>query len=308
MLRPLFAFCVLLLAGLLSGCQAPAGAQAANATTPAAAAARATALPTTAQAATATLPPPQPVTATPSPSSTPSATPTATGTATITPSPTVTATPIGPCTERVPADDLFTLVTRTYPLSRNYAPGDLVAILPYFPMGVTLGYPTEVRQVILQPLIAIVEAMQSDGLAPFIISGYRSYSAQAIARQKWEGKYPAWVDQISAIPGTSEHQLGTTVDFGSPELPDIVGEPDIQFHTYFYMTREGVWLEEHAHEYGFTLSYPRDTLELTGFYYEPWHYRYVGVEMATMLKAQGITLTQYLLETQPIPCIPTPEP
>jgi D-alanyl-D-alanine carboxypeptidase len=83
-----------------------------------------------------------------------------------------------------------------------------------------------------------------------------------------------------------------------------VGSDDVEFHTYFYKTSEGIWLAENAHRYGFTLSYPREAFELTGFYYEPWHYRYVGVEMATMLKEIEMFLTEYQLLTQPEPCIP----
>jgi zinc D-Ala-D-Ala carboxypeptidase len=70
------------------------------------------------------------------------------------------------------------------------------------------------------------------------------------------------------------------------------------------MTGEGQWLLEHAHEYGFTLSYPREAFDLTGFYYEPWHYRYVGPGMATQLREAGLTLTQFLLDSLPPPCIP----
>ena len=98
--------------------------------------------------------------------------------------------------------------------------------------------------------------------------------------------------------------MGTTIDFSSPELPDIVGEPEIQFHTYFYQTSEGVWLAANAHRYGFTLSYPRNAFDLTGFYYEPWHFRYVGIELATMLYENGAFLTDYLLSQYPVPCIP----
>ena len=70
------------------------------------------------------------------------------------------------------------------------------------------------------------------------------------------------------------------------------------------MTSEGEWLLEHAHEYGFTLSYPREAFEATGFYYEPWHYRYVGVETATELHETGISFTEYLLAQNPQPCVP----
>ena len=171
-------------------------------------------------------------------------------------------------------------------------------------MDVTLGYPTEIRKVAIGPLVDMVTAMQEAGLQPQIISGYRSYYAQSVAFGKWLEQNPDSATIVSAPPGHSEHQLGTAVEFGSPELADVVGEPDIEFHTYFFKTSEGAWLLENAHRYGFTLSYTRETFELTGLYYEPWHYRYVGVEMATHLKELGQTLTQYQLANQPEPCIP----
>jgi zinc D-Ala-D-Ala carboxypeptidase len=233
--------------------------------------------------------------ATVTPTDTPPATltPTATATPTITP----TATPIGLCSRRVPPDDLLTLVTRQYGLSRDYEPADLVPLAGYFPVAVTLGFPNSVRQVIIAPLQQLIADMQAAGLAPTIISGYRSYSAQAIAWTKWLNYEGDRGGILSAPPGHSEHQLGTTVDFGSPEL-------DNEFHTYFYRTGEGLWLAENAHKYGFTLSYPRRAFDLTGFYYEPWHFRYVGVELATRLLETEMFLTEYQLLTQPEPCIP----
>lgn len=204
----------------------------------------------------------------------------------------------------MPEDDLLTIVTLQYGLSRHYQPADLVPLADYFSPEITLGYPSEIRRVVVEPLVQLINDMQAQGLRPFIISGYRSYSAQAIARQKWVEQAPEYVDVLSAPPGHSEHQLGTVIDFGSPELPEIVGIEDIEFHTYFYMTSEGIWLAENAHRYGFTLSYPREAQDVTGFFYEPWHYRYVGVEMATQLHEMGISLTEHQLMTQPLPCIP----
>lgn len=228
------------------------------------------------------------------PTSPPTAAPTAT--------PTPTATPIGPCVHRMPGDDLLTVVTTQYGLSRDYAPSDLVPLADYLPMQVTRGYPSEIRAVALEPLVQMVSDMLAEGLQPWVMSGYRSYAAQAIAWNKWSTLYPERVSIISAQPGHSEHQLGTAVDFGSPELDDIVGQPGIEFHTYFYKTREGQWLLANAHKYGFTLSYTAEAFDITGFYYEPWHYRYVGVEMATQLHASGQTLTEFQLSSQPIPC------
>ncbi|MCB8986247.1 MAG: M15 family metallopeptidase [Ardenticatenaceae bacterium] len=299
-----------ILVGLvLAGCR-PAEAAAGTAVSPTAArvlptTGPATAVPTlrpSATAATAVNAIAQAAPATPTliPTSTSTATPAATATPTTTP----TATPIPACTQRMAQDDLLTLVTLTYGLSRDYAPQDLVPLSDYFPVDVTLGYPTEIREVAIGPLVDMVTAMQEAGLQPQIISGYRSYYAQSVAFSKWLEQNPDSATIVSAPPGHSEHQLGTAVDFGSPELADVVGEPDIEFHTYFFKTSEGAWLLENAHRYGFTLSYTRETFELTGLYYEPWHYRYVGVEMATHLKELGQTLTQYQLANQPEPCIP----
>lgn len=210
------------------------------------------------------------------------------------------------CDERVPSDDLLTLVTLEYGLSREYEPADLVPLADYMPPSITLGYPTEIRKIIAQPLETMINDMRAVGLQPTIISGYRSYAAQAIAWNKWLTLEPERVSILSAPPGHSEHQLGTTVDFGSPELADIVGQEEIEFHTYFYQTSEGIWLEEHAHEYGFVLSYPRNALEVTGFYYEPWHFRFVGTELAAELKEKDLILTEHLLDLQPLPCLPSP--
>lgn len=240
----------------------------------------------------ATIGPPASPTPIPPPTATPTMIPTATPDRTVA------------CSARVPADDLFTVVTLTYGLSRDYAPADLVPLSDYLSSDVTLGYPSEIRAVVVEPLVEMVTAMQEAGLQPQIISGYRSYSAQAIANDKWRTLEPERAGILSAPPGFSEHQLGTVVDFGSPELPGIVGQDDVEFHTWFYKTGEGVWLLENAHRYGFTLSYSRAAQEITGFFYEPWHWRYVGVEMANFLRENELSLTEHQLQTEPPPCIP----
>ena len=252
--------------------------------------------------ATATAPAePTPTLNEPLPTQAPSS-PTPIATATVVPTPTPDRNVL--CSQRMTDNGLLTVVTLTYGLSRDYEPAGLVGLAGYLSRAVTLGYPTELRRVAVNPLVNMIEAMQAAGLQPVVISGYRSYSAQAIARDKWLREEPERADILSAPPGFSEHQLGTVVDFGSPELAAIVGQEDIEFHTYFYKTSEGAWLLEHAHEYGFTLSYPREAQPITGFFYEPWHYRYVGVEMATFLRDAGISLTEHQLATEPPPCIP----
>ena len=216
------------------------------------------------------------------------------------------ATAVSPvkCDERLPGFDLLAVVTKDYGLSKESIPDDLVALAGHVPYSVTLGYPSEVRQVMLQPLVEMISDMLAEGLFPQVLSGYRSYAAQAISWNKWNTLYPERAAIISALPGHSEHQLGTVIDFGSPELPGLVGQPGIQFHTYFYKTSEGAWLAENAHKYGFSLSFTEEAFDITGFYYEPWHFRYVGETMAAQLREQGLTLTEYQLANEPPPCTP----
>jgi D-alanyl-D-alanine carboxypeptidase len=113
-----------------------------------------------------------------------------------------------------------------------------------------------------------------------------------LAYDKWLALYPDRVDDISAKPGHSEHQLGTAVDFSTPYMDDLYGD---FFNIRFDQTPEGEWLAQQATNYGFTLSYPAWAVEETGYASEPWHYRYVG-GLALELKARNLTLTQYLRE------------
>jgi zinc D-Ala-D-Ala carboxypeptidase len=133
---------------------------------------------------------------------------------------------------------------------------------------------------------AAFERMRADalkeGLSLVIISGYRSFDQQ---RQI----YDADVARLgpnqnqSAKPGHSEHQLGTTVDLN--ELDEAFGD-----------TPEGQWLANNAVRYGFVMSYPRGREAQTGYAYEPWHFRYIGPEMAAAYAASGKTLNQFLPE------------
>lgn len=254
-------------------------------------------------AATPTLPtlPAPPRTPTPLPTGAPLPSPTATAT----PPPTAVATPVPACKERhLAASDLLALVNHEYSLSPDYRPDDLVLLGDTFPSAVTRGYPTQVRSVIIAPLQEMIAAMHTEELRPFIVSGFRGYYDQSAARQKWAEQFPEWAHNISARPGHSEHQLGTTVDFSTPDLPAMVGEEFIEFHPAFASSREGQWLAEHAHEYGFTMSYPDDRYEATGFNYEPWHFRFVGIELSMWLHENELTISEYLLAEYGLPCQP----
>lgn len=245
---------------------------------------------------------------------------TETSTATSTPSPTVSPTPsptlfilptlnpeatMMPCDQRRPAgNDLLTEVTANYGLDPNYVPGDLVRLGDYLPGRVTLPEML-LRQEAAKALGKMVKAMLADGLAPTVLSSYRSYFEQAVAHQRWVVDDPANANLISALPGHSEHQLGTVVDFGSPEMPALTGSTIDKFSPLFAQTSEGRWLVEHSYEYGYGMSSPPGAEALTGLAYEPWHYRYIGVDLAGYLHASGYFLDEYLLKVRPVmPCLP----
>lgn len=222
----------------------------------------------------------------PSPTSSPS--PFLTLSPTLYPLPTqdTAATPV-PCDQRRPAaDDLLAEVTANYGLDPSYVPGDLVKLGDYLPARVTLP-DMLLRQEASKALGRMTKVMLADGLAPTVLSSYRSYFEQAVAHQKWVVEDPANADQISALPGHSEHQLGTAVDFGSPEMTALTGSSTDKLSPLFAQTSEGRWLAEHAFEYGYSMSSPQGAEALTGLVYEPWHYRYVGVDLASYLHASG---------------------
>jgi D-alanyl-D-alanine carboxypeptidase len=244
----------------------------------------------------------------PSPTGSPTASPTAS------PSPIPTLFPLPTldpeatlvsCDQRSPAaQDLLSEVNASYGLDPNYVPGDLVKLGDYLPGRVTLP-DMLLRSEPAQALGRMVKTMLADGLSPTVLSSYRSYFEQAVAHQRWVVDDPANADLISALPGHSEHQLGTAVDFGSPEMPALTGSTTDKFSPAFAQTSEGRWLMTHAYEYGFSQTSPAGAEALTGLTYEPWHYRYVGVELASYLHTSGYFLDEYLLKVRPVmPCLP----
>lgn len=142
----------------------------------------------------------------------------------------------------------------------------------------------------------MLEDCAAAGYEAAICSAYRTQADQEYLYQR---KVKYYLDQdyeedeaeklaatVVAIPGTSEHQLGLAVDIidvDYPYLDEKQAETDAQ-----------KWLMEHCWEYGFILRYPVGSTEITGIIYEPWHYRYVGVEIAMEIRDLGITLEEYL--------------
>ena len=154
------------------------------------------------------------------------------------------------------------LVDKEHALESEYEPGNLVAVDRYAITTNRAGHRLE--RGIMPDLLAMIEAARSDGIELMISSAYRSYEYQAgLYRRHVEQLGKEAADRVSARPGHSQHQLGTTIDFGS--IASGYGD-----------TPNGRWLAAHAWRFGFSLSYPEGQEELTGYDYEPWHFRYLG--------------------------------
>ena len=125
-------------------------------------------------------------------------------------------------------------------------------------------------------------AAKEEGLTLKIVSGYRSYQKQDKVYHNYAARDgAALADRYSARAGSSEHQTGYAMDINSVRQS-------------FAETKEGKWLAAHCAEYGFILRYPKDKEAETGFMYEPWHVRYLGVELAQKITDSGLCLEEYL--------------
>ena len=132
-------------------------------------------------------------------------------------------------------------------------------------------------------------AAKNDGVTLVGGSGYRSYATQQGTYNYWVGVYgQQTADTISARAGYSEHQTGLAID-----ISDASGATYLS--TSFENTAEGKWLRNHAHEYGFVLRYLKGKESVTGYAYEPWHFRYIGTEYSYKIYNNGnyYTLEEY---------------
>lgn len=191
-----------------------------------------------------------------------------------------------PCTRS--GDDALVLVNKSYQLPSAYAPSDLVAIEN---SGIrTTRSGMLVRSIMVTDLSELRTAASSAGIDLAVLSAYRSYSTQQSTYNYWvnynNGSVSA-ADMVSARPGHSQHQLGTAVDFTTSEISDQLGQQ-------FANTAAGSWLAQHAWEYGFALAYPLGAESITGYSYEPWHFRHIGRENAEEWHAGGLTLEEWL--------------
>lgn len=202
----------------------------------------------------------------------------------------------------------------THTLGRPYEPPDLVSALDGTPAISTFavaepevgaadiqivkgkpGYESiladdaraQIRRIVFADLAALRDAARTAGHRLVIVSAYRSYAQQEATFAYWVsvGGYEQAL-RTSARPGHSEHQLGTTLDFGD-------GSAAPWEYADWAATPTGGWLARHAPEYGFVMTYPRGRSAVTCYDYEPWHYRWVGRDVAMRVTASTRTLREF---------------
>ena len=187
------------------------------------------------------------------------------------------------------ADPLLILANKDNPLPADYAPD-----LAYLEGG---SY--QMQSEAAAAFDRMKNAANATGLHLMACSTYRSVERQT---ELFNAEIQKWMEQgmdeaaareqaatVVMVPGCSEHNTGLAVDVGSITNQRVAED--------FENEPEFAWLQEHAAEYGFILRYPADKVEVTGVTYEPWHYRYVGVENAQKIKESGLCLEEYLAQS-----------
>lgn len=171
------------------------------------------------------------------------------------------------------------IVNKNNKLSENYIPSDLEQI--------SLEYSCDnkyLRKIAKDNFEEMAKDAKTNGFNLVAVSTYRSYQYQNKLYNNYvndKGYY--YADMCSARAGHSEHQTGLAVDIADLSLD----------YDNFEYTKEFIWVKENAHKYGFIMRYPKAKFHITGFKYEPWHYRYVGINIATYIYENDITLEEY---------------
>lgn len=186
-------------------------------------------------------------------------------------------------------DSLSVLVNKNYSLPEDYEPDDLVFLEVPLYNNDKNNEANYLRKEAADALKELFTAAKKEGYELIARSGYRSYATQASLYERYvEQDGVEAADTYSARPGHSEHQTGLTIDVTSDTvhggLTELFGE-----------TEEGKWVAENAYRFGFIVRYPQDRTAETGYQYEPWHLRYVGVQAATEIYQDQLILEDYVL-------------
>ncbi len=180
-------------------------------------------------------------------------------------------------------NNLLVLVDKRHPLPEDYKPDNL------HPLSRKRAYALNRNDLSLTndaeaALQRMAQAARKEGITLLVSSSYRSYLYQKNLFNRYvreSGEKEA--ERFSARPGTSQHQLGTVIDFGS--ITDAFAD-----------TTAGKWIYRHGSEYGWSLSFPKGYEAVTGYIWESWHYRYIGKEACAFQKKWFGDIQQYMLE------------
>lgn len=178
------------------------------------------------------------------------------------------------------------LVNRDYLLPADYVPKDLTEPAIRFSHG-EHDDKRKLRKVAAKALEKMFRAAEKKKIIIYGVSGYRSYQRQqSIYNRNVSLHGKKSTDALSARPGSSEHQTGLTIDVSAASVNCLLTQR-------LGDTKEGKWIAKNAHKYGYIVRYPKNKSKITGYSYEPWHIRYVGVSVATYLYENKLTLEEY---------------
>ena len=175
------------------------------------------------------------------------------------------------------------LVNKYNYLKEDYIPDNLVTISTKYSWG-TAGS-QKIKKEVFDEFLKMHEDANLNGIYLMVSSSYRDYNSQKQVYDNYEKNHgEAYADKIAARPGYSEHQTGLSLDIFSLEEPS---------QATFKDSKAYAWLKDNAHNYGFIVRYPDGKENITGFKFEPWHYRYVGKEAAKYIYENQITFEEY---------------
>lgn len=184
-------------------------------------------------------------------------------------------------------DNILALIDKEFALPADYVPADLVRPNVPFSFGDQDVEKSYLRKEAARALEEMFAQAKKEGIELYAVSGYRSYERQKILFDLEVTKVgEEKAIEAVAYPGNSEHQSGLAMDISSPSV-------NYELTQKFGETPEGIWLKENAHKFGFILRYPKEKEAITGYKYEPWHFRYVGKEAAKVIYENQLTLEEY---------------
>lgn len=188
--------------------------------------------------------------------------------------------------ELLKTSDYIVLANKTNLLDENYIPGDLVKVK----VKKISSTPIEMRAAASEALSAMFDAAKADGITLYAHSGYRSYRTQKTMYYNRLKKNNGKDDGVVAVPGSSDHQTGLGID--------VINKAGIgkKFTSAFAKTKEGIWIAEHCWDFGFIIRYQKEKEDLTEIIYEPWHLRYVGIQVSEYIHQMNYCLEEFTEE------------